>query len=136
MAMVSARSSGVMCTRACWIGAAGWGRCGLVSSRSRARSRERPGSSEGFGVMGAILPYQARCLVENGRHDRLGEQARADRGGRAIVTSSLGVLAGRRRDENPPWTFPGEKIEAGESPEDAAVREALEEPGCGSGPPG
>jgi 8-oxo-dGTP pyrophosphatase MutT (NUDIX family) len=47
----------------------------------------------------------------------------------AIVTSHLGVLVGRRRDGNPPWTFPGGKIEPGESPEDAAVRETLEETG-------
>lgn len=45
----------------------------------------------------------------------------------AIVTSRLGVLVGRRRDGSPPWTFPGGKIEPGESPEDAAVRETLEE---------
>jgi 8-oxo-dGTP diphosphatase len=47
----------------------------------------------------------------------------------AIVTSREGVLAGRRRDGNPPWTFPGGKIEPGESPEDAGVRETLEETG-------
>jgi 8-oxo-dGTP diphosphatase len=47
----------------------------------------------------------------------------------AIVTSSLGVLIGRRMDGNSPWTFPSGKIEAGESAEDAAVREALEETG-------
>jgi 8-oxo-dGTP diphosphatase len=47
----------------------------------------------------------------------------------AIVTSRLSVLIGRRRDGNPPWTFPGGKIEPGESPEDAAVRETLEETG-------
>jgi 8-oxo-dGTP pyrophosphatase MutT (NUDIX family) len=47
----------------------------------------------------------------------------------AIVTSHLGVLIGRRRDGSPPWTFPGGKIEPGESPEDAAVRETLEEAG-------
>jgi len=41
----------------------------------------------------------------------------------AIVTSHLGALVGRRRDGSPPWTFPGGKIEAGESPEGAAVRE-------------
>jgi 8-oxo-dGTP diphosphatase len=46
-----------------------------------------------------------------------------------IVTSRLGVLVGRRRDGNPPWTFPGGKTEPGESPEDAAVRETLEETG-------
>jgi 8-oxo-dGTP pyrophosphatase MutT (NUDIX family) len=47
----------------------------------------------------------------------------------AIVTSDLGVLVGRRRDGIPPWTFPGGKIEPGESPEDAAVRETLKETG-------
>lgn len=47
----------------------------------------------------------------------------------AIVTSHLGVLVGRRRDGNPPWVFPGGKIEPGESPEDAAAREVLEETG-------
>jgi 8-oxo-dGTP diphosphatase len=47
----------------------------------------------------------------------------------AVVTSRVGVLIGRRRDGNPPWTFPGGKIEAGESPVDAAVRETLEETG-------
>ena len=47
----------------------------------------------------------------------------------AIVTGPSGVLIGRRGDGVPPWTFPGGKIEPGESPEDAAVREALEETG-------
>ena len=47
----------------------------------------------------------------------------------AIVTSLLGVLAGQRRDGNPPWTFPAGKFEPGESPEVAAVRETFEETG-------
>jgi 8-oxo-dGTP diphosphatase len=47
----------------------------------------------------------------------------------AVVTSPLGVLVGRRRDGNPPWVFLGGKIEPGESPEDTAVRETLEETG-------
>jgi 8-oxo-dGTP pyrophosphatase MutT (NUDIX family) len=34
----------------------------------------------------------------------------------AVVTSPLGVLVGRRRDGVPPRTFPGGKIEPGESP--------------------
>jgi 8-oxo-dGTP pyrophosphatase MutT (NUDIX family) len=46
-----------------------------------------------------------------------------------VVTCPLGALVGRRRDAKPPWTFPGGKIEPGESPEDAAVRESLEETG-------
>jgi 8-oxo-dGTP diphosphatase len=47
----------------------------------------------------------------------------------AIVTSELGVLAGRRNDQTPPWTFIAGKIEAGESAADAAVREVKEETG-------
>jgi excisionase family DNA binding protein len=47
----------------------------------------------------------------------------------AIVTSELGVLAGRRNDGKPPWTFIAGEIEPGESPEDAAVREVKEETG-------
>jgi hypothetical protein len=38
-----------------------------------------------------------------------------------VVTSRLGVLVGRRRDGTPPWTFPGGKIEPGESPEGIAL---------------
>lgn len=47
----------------------------------------------------------------------------------AIVTSSAGVLVGRRNDGKPPWTFIAGKIEPGESPADAAVREVKEETG-------
>lgn len=47
----------------------------------------------------------------------------------AIVTSPLGVLAGRRRDNKPPWTFIAGEIEPGESAVDAAVREVKEETG-------
>lgn len=47
----------------------------------------------------------------------------------AIVVSELGVLAGRRHDGNPPWTFIAGKIEPGESPAAAAVREVKEEAG-------
>jgi 8-oxo-dGTP diphosphatase len=46
-----------------------------------------------------------------------------------IVTSALGVLVGQRRDGKPPWTFIAGKIEPGESPADAAVREVKEETG-------
>ncbi|TBL44222.1 NUDIX hydrolase [Verrucosispora sp. SN26_14.1] len=47
----------------------------------------------------------------------------------AIVTSHLGVLAGRRHDGKPPWTFIAGEIEPGESAADAAVREVKEETG-------
>jgi 8-oxo-dGTP diphosphatase len=47
----------------------------------------------------------------------------------AVVTSELGVLIGRRVDGAPPWAFPSGKVEPGESPDAAAVREVLEETG-------
>lgn len=47
----------------------------------------------------------------------------------AIVTSYRGVLAGRRNDGKPPWTFIAGEIEPGESAVDAAVREVKEETG-------
>jgi excisionase family DNA binding protein len=47
----------------------------------------------------------------------------------AIVTSRLGVLAGRRNDGRPPWTFIAGKCETGESPADTIIREVKEETG-------
>lgn len=47
----------------------------------------------------------------------------------AIVTSHRGVLAGKRIDGKPPWTFIAGEIEPGESANDAAVREVKEETG-------
>ena len=47
----------------------------------------------------------------------------------AVVTGPRGVLAGRRTDRRPPWTFPGGKLEPGESPSAAAIREVREETG-------
>jgi len=46
-----------------------------------------------------------------------------------VVTSREGVLAVRRRDKNPLWTFPCGKIEPGETPAQAGVRETKEETG-------
>jgi 8-oxo-dGTP diphosphatase len=47
----------------------------------------------------------------------------------AVVTSPLGVLLIQRRDRTPPWSFPGGTIEPGETAEQAAERETLEETG-------
>lgn len=47
----------------------------------------------------------------------------------AVVTSRLGVLAGRRNDGSPPWTFIAGENEPGESPADTIIREAKEETG-------
>lgn len=46
-----------------------------------------------------------------------------------IVTAPEGVLAIRRSDGNPPWTFPGGEIEPGETPAIAGRREVKEETG-------
>jgi 8-oxo-dGTP diphosphatase len=45
----------------------------------------------------------------------------------AIVTSRLGVLAARRRDGRPPWTFIAGEMELDEQPAVTAVREVKEE---------
>jgi 8-oxo-dGTP pyrophosphatase MutT (NUDIX family) len=47
----------------------------------------------------------------------------------AIVTSSQGVLVGRRVDGNPPWTFIAGEQEPGERPVDTIIREVKEETG-------
>jgi 8-oxo-dGTP diphosphatase len=47
----------------------------------------------------------------------------------AIVTSERGVLAGRRNDNTPPWTFIAGQLLPGESVADAAAREVKEETG-------
>jgi excisionase family DNA binding protein len=47
----------------------------------------------------------------------------------AIVTSRRGVLAGRRNDGKPPWTFIAGENELHERPEETIVREVKEETG-------
>jgi len=45
----------------------------------------------------------------------------------AIVTSSKGVLVGKRNDGTPPWTFIASQNEPGESPADTIIRGVKEE---------
>jgi hypothetical protein len=52
----------------------------------------------------------------------------------AVVTSERGVLAGRRNDGRPPWTFIAGEVAPGESAADAAVREVKEETGARATP--
>jgi 8-oxo-dGTP diphosphatase len=47
----------------------------------------------------------------------------------AIVTGSLGVIVCHRKDERPPWSFPGGDMQQGETPADAAARRVLAETG-------
>jgi 8-oxo-dGTP pyrophosphatase MutT (NUDIX family) len=47
----------------------------------------------------------------------------------AVVTCGRGVLVSRRLDGAPPWAFVAGAVEPGESPQDAAVREVMEETG-------
>lgn len=47
----------------------------------------------------------------------------------AVVTSTAGVLIGRRNDGNPLWSFIAGEVEPGETPGEAAVREVKEETG-------
>jgi 8-oxo-dGTP pyrophosphatase MutT (NUDIX family) len=80
--------------------------------------------------LGGISKQRANKLLERGREVAgrstvpLPEAIVA-----AIVTSRRGVLITQRLDGVPPWGFVTGKIEPGESPADAAVREVKEETG-------
>ena len=99
--------------------------------------------TEGLGY-GALAKYfgisksrvqqiiKARDRAAAGEEDRVTEPSTSPEPGSvaaAIVTSARGVLVGRRNDGKPAWTFIAGKIEPGESPADAAVREVKEETG-------
>lgn len=82
----------------------------------------------------AALSHRAQLSALAEPHDadpQMTEERPAGTGGVAVavVTSPLGVLAGRRRDGIPRWVFPGGAIEHGETPAEAAVRECAEETG-------
>jgi 8-oxo-dGTP pyrophosphatase MutT (NUDIX family) len=47
----------------------------------------------------------------------------------AVITRGKEVLISRRLDGRPPWAFVAGTIEAGETPQEAAVREVAEETG-------
>jgi 8-oxo-dGTP pyrophosphatase MutT (NUDIX family) len=105
--------------------------CELLGAAEMFRSCHESSSCLGVRFWSDTQPVPHACSrsAENGDvtepASTPGQQAVAA----AIVISRLGVLAGRRRDGNPPWTFPAGKIEPGESPADAAVRETREETG-------
>jgi 8-oxo-dGTP pyrophosphatase MutT (NUDIX family) len=102
----------------------------------RAEQALRIWSSESMTVtelgrrLGGISKQRANKLLERGREVAgrstvpLPEAIVA-----AIVTSPRGVLITQRLDGVPPWGFVTGKIEPGESPADAAVREVKEETG-------
>lgn len=78
-----------------------------------------------LAAMRARDPQLAARLADYGEEVR---RAASDRPVvAAIVTSRLGVLAARRRDGRPPWTFIAGEMELDEQPAVTAVREVKEE---------
>ena len=91
---------------------------------------DRPAASTRMGQLIGLVSSNGAAVAER---DRMATELR-DRTLQppivaAIVTSSEGVLITRRVDGEPPWGFVTGKIESGESPADAAVREVKEETG-------
>jgi 8-oxo-dGTP diphosphatase len=81
--------------------------------------------------LGGISKQRADKLLERGREvaGRRSTVPLPEAIVAAIVTSRRGVLITQRLDGVPPWGFVTGKIEPGESPADAAVREVKEETG-------
>jgi 8-oxo-dGTP pyrophosphatase MutT (NUDIX family) len=81
--------------------------------------------------LGGISKQRADKLLERGREvaARQSTVPLPEAIVAAIVTSRRGVLVTKRLDGVPPWGFVTGKIEPGESPADAAVREVKEETG-------
>lgn len=81
--------------------------------------------------LGGISKQRADKLLERGREvaARQSTVPLPEAIVAAIVTSRRGLLITQRLDGVPPWGFVTGKIEPGESPADAAVREVKEETG-------
>ena len=80
-------------------------------------------------VQAGTLPEPLPAPDPSNKPDLLPRPAEATEAVVAIVTSPLGVLAGRRRDGIPRWVFPGGTVEEGETARQAAIRECAEETG-------
>jgi 8-oxo-dGTP diphosphatase len=115
-----------------WIAAPNGGRIHAQHARERMRSTrdgairwERNKARFMADVAGFVdqVPGLPAGLPQPSQEDQLPSVATA------IVTSSRGVLVGRRNDGKPPWTFIAGEVEEGETPEFAATREVKEETG-------
>lgn len=100
-----------------------WARQGLITPARRTPGGEyRWIASEVDRQLAARTELQEAPMPESTQPERPPVVA-------AIVTRGSSVLAGRRNDGKPPWTFISGEVEPGESIADAAVREVKEETG-------
>src|SRR5450631_2192575 len=101
-----------------------------ASGRGRAEVARQMKEAEGlsFAQLGQRLGVSRARAADMLRVSQA-RQPEAPPVAAAIVTSDRGVLAGRRNDNAPPWTFLAGEVEPGESAADAAVREVKEEAG-------
>lgn len=114
----AARELGIATSTLQW-----WARTGVITPAWRSpggryrwdlgdlrRQLNLPAKTTGEPVIEATTPLQPSIVA-------------------AIITSSRGVLAERRHDGRPLWTFPAGEAEPGEAPADTAIRETKEETG-------
>jgi len=101
-----------------------------ASGRGRAEVARQMKEAEGlsFAQLGQRLGVSRARAADMLRVSQA-RQPEAPPVAAAIVTSDRGVLAGRRNDNAPSWTFLAGEVEPGESAADAAVREVKEEAG-------